>query len=107
MCCFKLRIITPKKSRSWSMTIARRGEAALLVGMILMSALAASTKAQSQASAYGRDAPSVFDGVLGNAAGSSEISTAQLKAALTDSSAIILNARPYDEYAVSHIPGAR
>jgi len=89
------------------MTIARRGEVALLVGMILMSALPASTKVQSQPSAYGRDAPSVFDGVLSNAAVSSEASTAQLKAALTDTNAIILDARPYDEYAVSHIPGAR
>jgi hypothetical protein len=62
---------------------------------------------QSQLAPYGRDPPSVFDGVLGNAAGSSEISTAQLRAALTDSSAIVLDARPYDEYAVSHIPGAR
>ena len=89
------------------MTIARRGEVALLVGMILMSALAASAEAQSQPSAYGRNAPSVFDGVFGNAAGSSEVSTAQLKAALTNTNAIILDARPYDEYAVSHIPGAR
>jgi rhodanese-related sulfurtransferase len=47
------------------------------------------------------------EGVLSNAAGTSEISIAQLRAALTDSSAIILDARPYDEYAVSHIPGAR
>jgi len=89
------------------MTIARRGEVALLVGMILMSALAASAEAQSQPSAYGRNAPSVFDGVFGNAAGSSEVSTAQLKAALTNTNTIILDARPYDEYAVSHIPGAR
>ena len=89
------------------MTIARRGAVALLVGMILMSALAASAEAQSQPSAYGRNAPSVFDGVFGNAAGSSEVSTAQLKAALTNTNAIILDARPYDEYAVSHIPGAR
>src|SRR5262249_18512742 len=35
------------------------------------------------------------------------MSTAELRAALTESSAIILDARPYEEYAVSHIPGAR
>jgi rhodanese-related sulfurtransferase len=75
--------------------------------MMVMSAVAASTKVQSQPSADGRDAPSVFDGVLSNVAGSSEISTAQLRAALNDGSAIILDARPYEEYAVSHIPGAR
>src|SRR5215471_982413 len=83
-----------EKSRSWSMTIARRGAVALLVGMILMSALAASTKVQSQPSAYGRDAPSVFDGVLGNAVGSSEVRTAQLTPALTSTSVNIFDARP-------------
>src|SRR5215831_16376655 len=72
-----------------------------------MSAIASSTKVQAQPSAYGSNAPSVFDGVLSSSAGNSEISTAQLKAALTDSSAIVFDARPYDEYAVSHIPGAR
>jgi rhodanese-related sulfurtransferase len=89
------------------MMIDRRAGVTLIVGMMLTSAIAASTKAESQPPAHGRDAPSVFDGVLSNVAGSSEISTAQLKAALTDSSAIILDARPYEEYAVSHIPSAR
>jgi len=59
---------------------------------------------QSQPARQERDAPSVFDGVLNNIAGTPEISTARLRVALTDSSAIILDARPYDEYAVSHIP---
>src|SRR5262249_42450234 len=89
------------------MMLARRAGIALIVGMMLIGAVAASTKAHSQPSMEGRDAPNVFDGILSDAAGSSEISTAQLKAALTDSNAIILDARPYDEYAVSHIPGAR
>jgi rhodanese-related sulfurtransferase len=89
------------------MMIDRRAGVTLIVGMMLTSAIAASAKAESQPPAQGRDAPSVFDGVLSNMAGSSEISTAQLKAALTDSSAIILDARPYEEYAVSHIPSAR
>src|SRR5262249_48299402 len=79
----------------------------LVVGMMLMSAVVAATKVQSQPSGQERDAPSVFDGVLSNIAGTSEISTARVQAALTDSTAIILDARPYDEYAVSHIPGAR
>jgi rhodanese-related sulfurtransferase len=89
------------------MRIDRRAGVTLIVAMMLTSAIAASVKAESQPRAQGRDAPSVFDGVLSNVAGSSEISTAQLKAALTDSSAIILDARPYEEYAVSHIPSAR
>jgi rhodanese-related sulfurtransferase len=89
------------------MTIRQQATIVLVLGMMLMSAVAASTRVESQASTHGQDVPSVFDGVLSNAAGTSEVSTAQLRAALTDSSAIILDARPYEEYAVSHIPGAR
>jgi len=89
------------------MMAGQQGRLTLLVVLMSMSAVAASTKVQSQLAPYGRDPPNVFDGVLGSGTGSSEVSTAQLRAALTDSSAIILDARPYDEYAVSHIPGAR
>jgi len=89
------------------MTTRRQVRIVLVVGMMLMSAVAASTRVESQPSPHGQDVSSVFNGVLSNVAGSSEISTAQLRAALTDSSAIILDARPYEEYAVSHIPGAR
>jgi rhodanese-related sulfurtransferase len=89
------------------MTTGQQGRLALLVVLMLMSAVAASTKVQPQPSAYGREAPSVFDGILSNVAGSPEMSTAELRAALTESSAIVLDARPYEEYAVSHIPGAR
>jgi rhodanese-related sulfurtransferase len=89
------------------MTTGQQARLILLVVVMLMSAVAVSAKVQSQLAPYGRDPPNVFDGILRNAAGSSEISTAQLRAALTDSSAILLDARPYDEYAVSHIPGAR
>ena len=89
------------------MTTGQQARLAVLVVFMLMSAVAASTKAQSQLAPDGRDPPNVFDGVLNNVAGSSEISTAQLRAALNDGSAIILDARPYEEYAVSHIPGAR
>jgi rhodanese-related sulfurtransferase len=88
----------------------RKGDAAgtvLIAGMMLLGALVAWTNVQPQPSAYGREAPSVFDGVLSNAGGSPEISTAEFRAALTNSNAIILDARPYEEYAVSHIPGAR
>ena len=89
------------------MTTRQQRRLGLLVVLMLMGAVAASTKAQSPLAPYGRDPPNVFDGVLSNVAGSSEISTAQLRAALNDGSAIILDARPYEEYAVSHIPGAR
>jgi rhodanese-related sulfurtransferase len=52
------------------------------------------------------NAPSIFDGIVKNPAGSPEISTVGLRTALKESSAVILDARPYEEYAVSHIPGA-
>ena len=89
------------------MTTGRQGGIVLIVGMMLMSGIAAWTKVQSQPSADGRNAPSVFDGVLSSVAVSPEMSTAELRAALTESSVIVLDARPYEEYAVSHIPGAR
>src|SRR5262245_20225527 len=89
------------------MMTGRQAGIVLVVGMVVMSAIAASTKVQLQPSAYGREAPSVFDGVLSNVAGSPEMSTAELRAALNDGSAIVLDARPYEEYAVSHIPSAR
>jgi rhodanese-related sulfurtransferase len=50
---------------------------------------------------------SVFDGKLGGEDEGSEISTAELRASLGDPQAVILDARPYAEFAVSHIPGAR
>src|SRR5215510_158904 len=84
------------------MTTGRQAGIVLLVGMMVMSAIAAWTKVQSQ-TLDGCDAPSVFDGVLGSVAVSPETSTAELRAALTESSAIVVDARPYEEYAVSHI----
>ena len=89
------------------MTRGQQAGIILVLGMMVVSAIAASTKVQPQPSAYRRDAPSVFDGVLSNVAGSPEMSTAELRAALTESTAIILDAGPYEEYAISHIPGAR
>jgi rhodanese-related sulfurtransferase len=50
--------------------------------------------------------PSIFDGILKKPADSPEISTAEFQKALDNASAIILDARPYEEYAVSHVPGA-
>jgi rhodanese-related sulfurtransferase len=52
-------------------------------------------------------APNVFDGILGNAATSRELSTGEFRTVLAAASAIVLDARPYDEYALSHVPGAR
>ena len=91
----------------WSMTTGQQAGIVLVVGIMVMGAIAASTKVQPQPSAHGREAPSIFDGVLSNVAHSPEMSTAELRAALTEGSAIVLDARPYEEYAVSHIPSAR
>jgi rhodanese-related sulfurtransferase len=79
----------------------------LIAGILLASVICASTKAQPQPSGPGTDRPSVLQGIISNVGGTSEISTAELQAALRNSSAIILDARPYEEYAVSHIPSAR
>jgi|SRR4029077_13508587 hypothetical protein len=84
------------------MTTRQQVRIVLVVGMMLMSAVAASTRVESQPSPHGQDVPSVFDGVLSNVAGSSEISTAQLRAVLTDSTAIILDARPYEKCGQSY-----
>jgi rhodanese-related sulfurtransferase len=49
----------------------------------------------------------VFDAILRDQASCPEVSTSELRKALATGSAFVLDARPYDEYAVSHIPGAR
>jgi rhodanese-related sulfurtransferase len=52
-------------------------------------------------------APTIFDAVLGEAGQpTAEISTEQLRHILADKSALVLDARPAREYAISHIPGA-
>lgn len=51
--------------------------------------------------------PSVFDGTLRDSDPIREISTSELQAALKDKQVTVLDARPFAEYAVSHIPGAR
>jgi len=52
-------------------------------------------------------APTIFDAVLGEAGQpTAEISTEELRHILADKSALVLDARPAREYAISHIPGA-
>jgi rhodanese-related sulfurtransferase len=50
---------------------------------------------------------SIFDGMLRDRDPTPEINTSELQAALAKSTAIVLDARPYDEFAISHLPGAR
>jgi hypothetical protein len=50
---------------------------------------------------------SIRDAVLGEAGQvTAEISTDELTRVLRDRSATVLDARPYAEYAISHVPGA-
>jgi rhodanese-related sulfurtransferase len=65
------------------------------------------TVTQPAATVQKDDKPVVFDAILKDRASCPEVNTAELQTALEKASAVVLDARPYDEYAVSHIPGAR
>lgn len=61
----------------------------------------------SSAAAYGQTAGNIYQATLGESAQPTvEVSTEQLKGILADNSAVVLDARPLREYAISHIPGA-
>jgi len=65
---------------------------------ILMATLGAAAWAQS---------PNIANAVLGEPGQkTAEVSTAELQAILASKSAIVLDARPHLEFAISHIPGA-
>jgi rhodanese-related sulfurtransferase len=51
--------------------------------------------------------PSIFDGILRDSEKIPEMSTNELKAALDDPTTVVLDARAPEEFAVSHLPGAR
>ena len=76
----------------------------LVVGLMVAAAVAASAQAQQQQPIQGGEAPNIYNGVLSNVGNSRELSTGELRQILMDSSAIVVDARPYEEYAVSHIP---
>jgi rhodanese-related sulfurtransferase len=60
------------------------------------------------ASAARAQGPSVHQATLGEAnEKTAEVSTDELRRILASGSAVVLDARPYMEYAMSHIPGAR
>ncbi len=54
-----------------------------------------------------RQYPSVFEATLADGDTTPEVTTRELKLALQDPRIVILDARPYEEFAKSHIPGAR
>lgn len=72
--------------------------------IVLVGAFAAGAAIVAAAS---QRAPTVFRATLGEAGQSTaEISTEELRRILEEKSAILLDARPHLEYAISHIPGA-
>jgi rhodanese-related sulfurtransferase len=61
----------------------------------------------SVAAVQGQTPVNVFQATLGESAQRSpEVSTEQLRRILDDKSAVVLDARPFREFAISHIPGA-
>src|SRR5690348_2393621 len=87
------------------MKITQQARIAVVAAITLGSVFAVSSQAQRLPPNVST-LPSIFDGIVKKPADSPEISTAEFQKALDDASAIVLDARPYDEYGVSHIPGA-
>lgn len=74
--------------------------------LLLLTALA--TLAAASSAALGQERPDIRHAVLAEASQRTpEISTSDLQRILTERSAIVLDTRPFREFAVSHIPGAR
>jgi rhodanese-related sulfurtransferase len=82
----------------------------ILIGIwlgIVLCARPGLSQAAGETGTVMADRPIVFDAIIGDQASCPEVSTAELRAALNSASAVVLDTRPFDEYAVSHIPGAR
>ena len=73
-------------------------------GRLIAPAVAGFVLAASFAAA--QSSPSIFQATLNVSQKTAEVSTESLRAILADRSSLVLDARPYKEYAVSHIPGA-
>src|SRR5205085_3931462 len=62
----------------------------------------------SMTTAYGQTTGNVYQATLGESGQRTvEVSTEQLRGILADMSAVVLDARPLREYAISHIPGTK
>ena len=72
----------------------------LVLGVLALLCAVAAAKPQARPS-------TVFEGTLGEQEASPELSTTEFKAALADSKTVVFDARPYTEFAVSHVPGAQ
>jgi len=61
----------------------------------------------SVTAAHGQTPGGIFQATLGESGQrTAEVSTEQLRGILADKSAVVLDARPFREFAISHIPGA-
>lgn len=83
----------------------------LVSTLVLLGAIAAAGSIVpapgATAAAPGAPAETIFQATLGESAQKTEeISTEQLKQVLADKTAVVLDARPFQEFAMSHIPGA-
>ncbi|MDR2517792.1 MAG: hypothetical protein LBD13_00070 [Spirochaetaceae bacterium] len=75
--------------------------------VLALSAAGISCKTAGTGQAAQASAPDIFRAVLpASSAPAPEISTADLQAVLAARSAVVFDARPFMEFAVSHIPGA-
>jgi rhodanese-related sulfurtransferase len=64
-------------------------------------------RAQSLPTSFGEGPPNVSQGVLGTPGQKTEeLSTEDMKRVLAHRNAVVLDARPFREFAISHIPGA-
>lgn len=82
------------------------------VGFLFAAVLAVVSSLQTPSPASARVAQasqsaSVFDGTLQDGDAIPEVATRTLMAALKDPSLVLLDARPYEEFTKSHLPGAR
>jgi rhodanese-related sulfurtransferase len=105
-----MQVRPPSRSRSLYPLVVACGAAALLAAAALRAREPESTKLPpSGVTAPGTTSgtgPSILDGTLGDRDPVPELSTAELQRVLKERSALVFDARPFAEYAVSHIPGA-
>lgn len=74
---------------------------------LALLALLSVAGAASAAAAAPPSPSNVLDGILADADPVPELSTSGLRAAMAEVGTLLLDSRPYAEYAISHIPGAR
>lgn len=85
----------------WADQFGKRATSAVLCLLVTAAVLLSSQSADAQSAA------NIYRATLMDAyQAAAEVSTAELQKILADNSAVVIDARPFREYAVSHIPGA-